>query len=442
MPLNVFPQPQIIRDTYPLPLFGVWSNYNNNPILHVYDSDIAPVSISATPSYAYTSHEMYSAYTTQNYTNALVGTNSANYTIAGCSNNSYIGHQFVLGSATGAFSHQDVNNIAAYFVEAGTTIPGVEGSRPDWYIAGNDTTLYMRQRNSHSTLDTLAVNTSYATAPTGTQRGMVSYNDRTRRLVMITALDAANNYRMHIWTAPNNRLTGKPGELRTFCLNAKNEENGAYYRYRDFSWSTASSSSHNESRYRMTVIADDRGNVACARFTPSAGLNYMILIAAGAGWNTPVDYESLAATTSYGYEQGNRWGIRSNISWDNNWIATYAPYYYYGSGINAFFIDTRDAEKYYFERSTSTSIGYQILPIKQSSFIMGQSDNADGTQGMRFSLYDPQAIQDSGYKYDGTSVANGAQITGEQRLDVIDTGYTSTNYPCLIPISSWRTWKG
>ena len=442
MAINVTPQPELLRDTYPLPLFGVWSNYNNNPVLHVYDSDFAPVSISTAPSYVYTSHEMYSAFTTQNYTNATVSTNSSNYTIAGCANNSFAGHQFVNGGASGAFSHQHVDNVSASILDAGNLLHAIPGYRADWYIALNNLTLQLRTRNTHVPLDSLTLSSTYATAPTGTSRGMVCYNDRTRRLVAITALDAANNYRLHVWTAPNDRITGKAGDLDNFLSNAKNETNGASYVYRDFSHSTTSSSSYNESRYRMSVILDDLGNIGLVRFTPSSGLVYAIMLKAGAGWNTPVIYETLAATTSYGYEQGNRYGIRSNITWDNNWVASYAPYYYYGSGVNVFFVDSSNCLSYYRYSNTSTSVGYQFAPVKESGFVIGISNNADGTVGMRHDFVDLKAIQDSGFMPNGTAISNGEAISSiSDKLYSIDTAYNSTNYPCIITMASWRTWK-
>lgn len=440
MAINVTPQPQLQRDTYALPMFGVWSNYNNNPVLHVYDSDFSPVSISTAPSYGYTAHEMYSAYTTQNYTNAQVSTNTSNYTIAGCFNNSFAGHQFVNAGATGAFSHQNVDQVSAFTLIAGNTLHATEGYRPDWYVAMQDLVLTVRTRNTHHPLDTLTINSTYATSPTGTSRGMVCYNDRLRRLVAITALDTSNNYRLHVWDAPNDRITGKPGEMHTFMFNAKTEANGAKYSFRDFDFQTTSSGSYNESRYRMSVLADDAGNIGLTRFTPSTSLHHAVMLKAGAGWNTPVVYETLAATTSYGYEQGVRYGMRHNVTWDNSWIAVYAPYYFYGTGINCFFIDRSDSTKFYYIRNTSTANGIQIAPMKQSGFVVGFGDNADGTVGMRFDYYDPKSIRTAGRMHTGSTVANGGQLSGTTSLYSIDTGYNSTNYPCIITMASWRDW--
>lgn len=442
MAINVTPQPQLLRDTYPLPLFGVWSNYNNNPVLHVYDSDFSPVSISTAPSYGYTAHEMYSAYTTQNYTNAQVSTNSSNYTIAGCFNNSFAGHQFVNAGSTGSFSHQNVDNVATTILDAGNTLHAISGYRPDWYVALNNTTIALRARNTHLAVDTLALTSTYATSPTGTSRGMICYNDTTRTLVAIMALDASNNYRMHVWVAPNSRITGKSGDLHAFLLQAKNETNGATYRFRDFSHATTSSGSYNESRYRMSVISDDLGNVGLVRFTPSAALNYAVMLTAGVGWNTPVVYETLAATTSYGYEQGARYGLRSNVTWDNHWVASYAPYYYYGTGVNAFFVDSRNCLNYYRYSNTNTANGYQFAPLKESGYVVGISDNADGTVGMRHDFVDLEAIKTTGRLPNGSTIANGGALSSiGQNIYSIDTGYNSTNYPCIITMASWRDWR-
>jgi hypothetical protein len=423
-----------------LPLIGVWSNYNNNPSLHVYDSDLSPTAISAAPTYGYTAHEMYSAYTTQNYTNAQVSSNSSNYFVASCTNNSFAGHQFINGGATGAFSHQNVDNVAAIILDAGNTLHTTEGFRPDWYVALNNVTITVRARSAHHPIDTLTLTSTYATSPTGNSRGMICYNDRLRRLVAITALDAANAYRLHVWDAPNNRLTGQVGELHTFLLNAKSELNGATYKFQDFTFSTPSSSSYNESRYRMSVIADDFGHIALTRFTPSTGLVHAVMNKAGAGWNNPITYQTLAATTSYGYEQGNRFGLRSNITWDNNWIAVYAPYYFYGAGINCFFIDRTNSTNYYTLSNTSTANGIQIVPAKTSGFMVGISDNADSTVGMRFDFYDFKGIKANGRLHTGSTIANGGALTGTTSLYVIDTSYNSTNYPCLITMASWRDW--
>jgi hypothetical protein len=192
----------------------------------------------------------------------------------------------------------------------------------------------------------------------------------------------------------------------------------------------------------MSVIMDDLGNIGLVRFTPSAGLVYAIMLKAGAGWNSPVTYETLAATTSYGYEQGNRYGIRSNVTWDNKWVASYAPYYFYGSGVNVFFVDSSDCLKYYRYSNTSTSVGFQFAPAKESGFVIGISDNADGTVGMRHDFIDLQAIKNSGFMPDGFAISNGEAISSiTNRIYSIDTGYNSTNYPCIITMASWRTWK-
>ena len=63
-----------------------------------------------------------------------------------------------------------------------------------------------------------------------------------------------------------------------------------------------------------------------------------------------------SGTTSYGREQGERFGMRWQVTSDGRYITGYCPYYYYGSGWLGCFIRV-SAGKWLWDQSTDTSYG-------------------------------------------------------------------------------------
>ena len=135
-----------------------------------------------------------------------------------------------------------------------------------------------------------------------------------------------------------------------------------------------------------------------------------------------------SGTTSYGRDQGERWGMRWSVTSDGRYLCAYCPYYYYGSGWLGAFIRVSDG-KWLWDQKTDTSYGYQICPIGKSSFFMNSSYNSDGGYGM----YHTMANMDQQFaeRSDGDRISSHF-FTSEEHSS-IETAYHSTSYPALVP---------
>jgi hypothetical protein len=187
----------------------------------------------------------------------------------------------------------------------------------------------------------------------------------------------------------------------------------------------------------MRVVVGDNGIVGMARMVPSNVTNYATYTIASSTLNT--SFNTIGLTTSYGIETGNRYGMRHSITWDNNWVAAYSAYYYYGAGINVFFIDTRDPRNYFTGQNGDTNNGCQLVPFGEDKFMFNRSvENADGNVGMRLFIINPEGARLG--RITSTTISNGGGIplTANLQYGMFDTKYTSTNYPVLMPVAHWR----
>jgi hypothetical protein len=320
-------------------------------------------------------------------------------------------------------------------------IVGPEGYRQPMSLWFSGTTLRQYTRGGFAQLDQLTTGLSAASATTwnGTNtnmRGAVGYHWVAGLLVLIEARDTSCNYRAHIWKHPTAKLSGKPGELNQFILEAKAGSNGASYQYVDFSWSANGSTSYTESQYRMRVIPTKSGRIALVRFVPH-NCSHMAVLTPGVGNTGTLDtnFTTVSCTTSYGIEQGSYYGMRHQITWDNQWVAAFAPYYYYGSGLSGHVVNTDDPTRYYRLSYSSSSCGVSIIPIRASGLAYSfHENNADSSQGLNVGVMDFSGV---GFQTTGM-LTNGGAVSLSTSRYWIDTGYTSTNYPCLMPVENWK----
>jgi hypothetical protein len=433
----------------PLPQFATFSNRDNSPLWNIYDSYINPIDAGS----QHTDSELHAPWTGINYTNGNFGSNSwTSYWMGATPMQSADGHQsynIQPGYAVYSAKNPDSNQ---YWMSRWGVIIGKRGKRQRFSLHLNDADLRVNARGiSEGSFEQLSLNsTTYATWFGGTSYGSVGYNDRTQTLVAIEAKDASNNYRMHIWqnTGTNRSLNVdnyQTGLLHTFLSEAKaglpSETTGEFsvisYQFKDFQWQQNASQNYNESRYRMRVVVGDNGIVGMARMVPSNVTNYATYTIASSTLNT--SFNTIGLTTSYGVDNGNRYGMRHSITWDNNWVAAYSQYYYYGAGINVFFIDTRDPRNYFTGQNADTNNGCQLVPFGEDKFMFNRSiENADGNIGMRLFIINPEGARLG--RITSTTISNGGVIplTANIQYGMFDTKYTSTNYPVLMPVAHWR----
>ena len=441
-PLSKFIDPNSIE---PLPTFSTY-DATSNMAGSVYDSNLSAV----TNWVVNTSAEGWSySHAAGNGQNLPSSNGSSSNGAAHTPANQAEGNMHMNPPAIGGYGAmmRHTTNTASVWVRFGTVI-GFPGTRQkiSLYASGNSLGVY--PRGSLVPMETLTTNTAtfrnIIGEPGTTCNGMISYNDRTKTIAYVTNNGSSTvNYRVHVWRHPGvnlNTMEYKVGDLYKFLTEAKSGVNGASYYYNDFTWSTTSATSYTESMSHMRIIMGDNGTLGIVRFTPDYGTYhaYAVLNPSGTAITGSVTQISTnACTTTYGIEQGDRYGMRSNITWDNQWIAAYAPYYYYGSGICMHLVYTQDPSKGYKYTITDSSAGINVAPIRENAFILHRTNNADSGSLFNYMLMNPGGTYVNGLNDVGTAVANGGALTTTSESGYLDITYTSTNYPSLIAMSSW-----
>lgn len=338
-----------------------------------------------------------------------------------------------------------INSNWAYY----GTIIGTVGKRQRVSIYAQNDTLEVHRRGSYR-IDSLGIgSTTYLETsgrPANTSYGTISYNERTGKLAYLQG-NSSNSYRLHVWTNPNINLNNEDylvGDLHLFLSQAKAGTNGASYFYNDFSWTSSGSTSYSESQYHNRLIMGDNGRIGIVRMTPSNETRHVWIQPNPAGTSlttSPQNVSNLSLTTSYGIEQGSQYGMRTNITWDNKFIAAYSVYYYYGAGINCHFVSTEDPSVGYTYQQGDSSWGWPIFPIGKSDFAMhyvGTNANS-GSGGVQFYTFSPVSAYRTGLNNNGTStISSGQTLNPRTNRLAIDTGYTSTNYVHVGPMNNWK----
>jgi hypothetical protein len=123
---------------------------------------------------------------------------------------------------------------------------------------------------------------------------------------------------------------------------------------------------NNESYYNLKPIVTFSGNVFVSVFFTSNNFSLYIFSRSGTAAITATRATALTVTTSYGIESG-AYGQRTITSRDGTTVATFCPYYYYGSGIACFMIDKIN-NTYGTYQYNDTTFGTQIIPTGDSDW--------------------------------------------------------------------------
>lgn len=454
----------------PYPLFALWTNQDNSRKAgySVINSDMQVVATSrlANRQAGWTDVDLndlnnwYEDFRGNTYTNGNPGNGGNSTHCGGGTNmNGHEGNHLYSFQVFGNYGNTYFNRLDQWgqFTKRSGTIIGVRGVRPRLNHYSTDSTFQIRMRGSvYGYIDQVNLNsTTYATWAGRTNRGMSSYNDRTKTLAVAES-NTSNQIRLHVWKNTNvnhdlNANNYEAGDLHNFLSEAKTagpSGTTASYAFYDFTWSS-SGSTQAEPSYVMRLIMGDNGTIGFSRFSPQSNAQQY-------GWYIPTNPgtpgnsgtgaftdsgTNLGNTTSYSIDQGDSYGIRTNISWDNNWIISYSPYYYYHNGINLHCIYTQDPTKYYYWRNTDTSNGTSPVPFGESSFIMCYSvQNGDGV-GAHLYYANPQAAFENGRRNDNGTISNGGDL---QPWNVVmhhmfDSMSNTTQYPHISTMPHWTT---
>jgi hypothetical protein len=454
----------------PYPLFAIWTNQNNSARAgySVVNSEFQVVATSRlnnrqggwTDVALSEQTNWYEDFRGWTYTESNIGTGgNTTYSGGGTNMNGHEGHHLYSFQVFGNYGNTGFNRADQWgqFTKRSGTIIGVRGVRPRLNHYSTDSTFQVRHRGSvHGYLDSVNLNSAtYATWAGRTNRGMSSYNDRTKTLAVAES-NTANQIRLHVWknTNPSVNLNANnyaSGDLNTFLLEAKAagpSGTTASYAFYDFTWTSAGSTLA-EAAYVMRLVMGDNGTIGFSRFAPDGNSQQY-------GWYIPTNPgtpgvsgtgaftdsgTNLGNTTVYSIAQSDSYGIRTNISWDNNWVISYSPYYYYHNGINCHAINTADPTKYYHWRNTDTSNGVSPVPYGESSFAMLYSaQNGDGV-GPYLYMAHPQAAFENGRRSDNTVIANGGDLQPftAQYSQIFDTMNNAAIYAHIAVMPHWTT---
>jgi len=472
---NKIANPATSRDdseVSPYPLFGIWTNQDNSRKAgySVINSDFQVVATSRLNNRqgGWTDVDLsglnnwYEDFRGQTYTNGNPGSNNwSTHSGGGTNMNGHEGNMLYSFQVFGNYGNTQMNRQDQWgqFTSRSGTIIGVRGVRERLNHYSNDSTFQVRLRGSvYGYLDQVNLNSAtYATWAGRTNRGMSSYNDRTKTLAVAES-NTANQIRLHVWRNTNvgrglNTWNYASGDLHNFLSEAKTAgpslTAGVSYSFYDFTWSSAGST-QGEPSYVMRLTMGDNGTIGFSRNSQQGNAQqygWYIPTNAGTAGNSGLGAftdsgSNLGNTTSYGIDQRDGAGIRTNISWDNQWLIAYAPYYYYHSGINAHCINTADPTKYYYWRNTDTSNGLSPVPFGESSFIMCYSVQNGDSPGPHLYIAQPQAAFEFGRRADNSTITNGGDLQpfNIQAMNYIfDTMSNTTQYPHIAVMPHWTT---
>lgn len=435
-----------------LPTFGVVSAYQNS----IYPcSTVSSRGGVIASGYMFSGSEGWSTFNGQQNTASSIGASSDGGTgwFQATPNNQAEGH-YRYTFPTDGWNYSNVIRHYANYPNSNWpyfgTVIGPSGFRQKISIFNNGATVQVHRRGAY-TVDTFGmdngVHLNTSGEPGATSFGMNSYNSRINKLVIVRG-NASGQYRLHVWTNPNRNLNTESynvGDINLFMREAYAGTDGASYFYNDFTWNTTGTTGYNESMYHFRVVVSDNGYVGFARMTPSNQTVSAFIIPNPSSTSNSVSGSliTLGLTTSYGIEQGNSYGMRSNISWDNTAVACYSPYYYYGSGINLHYISTKDASQQTYFQDPNSSWGYGVFPIGKSSFALRYTgDNNDQGSGVYVVQHTPSTMFNTGRTYNGTSWSNGSPVNSATVYLSLDTGYSSTNYVHMGAMNSWTSGIG
>ena len=290
---------------------------------------------------------------------------------------------------------------------------------------------YFHEAFSSATLDVYRDTYDFSSLrPTGftsrTQaRGTAGYNERTKTLVM-THGDATN-------TLTVTHFTGNV--CLNHCDSLEQFFTGATVKAYDIAWTYDA-----QAQYDRTIVVGDNGVILMGHRDG----NHL----RGVVWDSTAETPTSTAlngvngTTSYGLANGNQYYTKMQLSWDGNWAFIYQPYYYYGCGVCAYVVSTRDPNRYFTYLTTQTGGGGAIMPLGESGFAHFVGTNTDNSGTMynqiQLKFAGTTGVADAYIPTGGggTTVAVGGALTAAYDRIPFDFHYT-TSYPRFFTINWW-----
>ena len=181
---------------------------------------------------------------------------------------------------------------------------------------------------------------------------------------------------------------------------------------------------YSESEWRGIPVICDNGKVVWMQMLPHHGFW-------ACRWNSDGSYEgrifNMSWTTSYGQEQGQRFGIRWQVTSDGRYLYGYCASYHYGSGIMGVCVRVSDGKMLY-EHQNDSTYGFHTCPRGKSDWFCSKSVNSDGGPG----LY--HICHDTDWRFATENDTGHFRSHDSWLTQMIDTAYYSTSYPGICPM--------
>jgi len=253
--------------------------------------------------------------------------------------------------------------------------------------------------------------------------GSIGFNDKTGQLAILEPNAAGSQFRLVTWenlSSPQNFDSSED----FFSQDGITTAAALTTNWFNLPQGTPT---YKEDKRRAVVVVCDNGDILCSKMLPHHGFCTFKIEKSGSSYVTPTaNIFWHHWTTTYGCEQGDLYGIKHRVTLDGKYIVTYAPTYYYGSGIRLSMIRVSDGKVLSLSIHDS-HYGFSLVPVGPSDFIMTWSNNSDSGNGVRY--YNLDMANQFETKNSGDTLDKGTVI-----VHAIDSGYYSTNYPIIVPI--------
>ena len=459
------------QDPYDQPCFATWSHEQSNQSgFFCYTHRLDKYSMTYGANNHYGQYQPYSSYAPEllqdnsgtSYYQTTSTVNSHNDYPAMTCQVGYLGHQYMKRAGSGSSAGWNMQTRGMnYMSHAFTAVnPIVNETKQDWAWFSDDwnssrTRTYLGSRSS----ELYRMNTHWNGRSKGTfvdipckwqqsAAGSSCYNRKLKKIVVMEQNGGSYTFRPIIWHGvPNLRAIAlnenlyydKPDQYSNISRGSSNLKeyfdaaNSAgevgfssslgYTNYAN--WSGKPYNYSTEDAYRCAPVLCDNGKVVTFQMLPQSGAWVHRWNESGVAEGNKRHY---SGTTSYGRDQGERFGMRWQVTSDGRYLCAYCPYYYYGAGWLGAFIRVSDG-KWLWDQSTDTTYGFQICPIGKASFFMNISYNSDGGYGMYHTISNMD--QQFAERSDGDRLS--PHMFSSEEHSSIETAYHSTSYPALVP---------
>ena len=282
------------------------------------------------------------------------------------------------------------------------------------YVGNRNGTSGQYQQSSHGT---------YGYQGFWGQRGMnstareggISYNEKTKRLAIMEC--NGSQMRCHVWKDVESPATFK---TNTEFFGTSNLNDGTKMVSQWFGGNYNSG----EGQRRSTITLCDNHTITLQKFGESQGNEVWKITSDGNSYGSWTNTNNMGATTSYGGDQGARYGQRFQISNDGKYVFQWGYYYYYGCGMHATITRVLDGKMLHWQNNDSSD-GIQAVPMGDNDFMLNFSSNQDGN-GMRMCRL---AIEELFARH-----SEGAGFSPSWQYYFFDNHFYSTSYSYILPV--------